>query len=514
MNPPNQQYYGQYPPAGGPPPGQQGQPHPGYQQPPQGAPYYPPGGSPAPGQPPYQQTPYSNYPPQGQSQASQYQYPPQQYSGGPPQAPGQYPQAQQGQYQNQPGQYQNQSYPPQQPPQGQYGQPPAQYGQYPPNAYQAANSNPQAPAPSPYPPQQYGAPPAAPGAPQWGQPQQPMQGYGYGVPATPASIGYDPAQRAFCAPVDTTADAEALRKAMKGFGCDEKALIRIFASPKYENPWAMAQLVNDYNKRFIRDLAKDVESETRSEFETALLALIRSPLENDVRNLIKALDRIGTDEDAVMDVLLCRSNADIRAIAAEYKRIKGHDLLVDIKDDMDDTMFRLYSMVLSATRAENAAPVNPAEIEHKAAELQRATEGIIGSNAISVAQIFTSSNATQLQALAEAYRRKYHRSLEDVIEKEFRGDMEDALLYMLESALDRARTDAKRLERPLYKTPRKDRLFINRVVSLYWDRNRLDAARAAYQRYSKYKTPLRVSMKDTNLSGSYEDLMVALLREK
>ncbi|OTA63328.1 Annexin [Hypoxylon sp. EC38] len=453
-------YYGQYPPVSGPPPAQPGQPHLGYQQPPQGAPYYPPGGSPAPGQPPHQQPPYYN-PPQGQPPVSQYQYPPQQYPGGPPQAP---------------GQYQNQTYPPQQPPQGQYGQPPA--------PYQAA---------TPYPPQQYG-----PGASQWPQAQQPMQGYGYGVPPTPASPGYDLAQRAFYAPVETSSDVEALRKAMKGMGCDEAALIRVLTSSKYDNPWAMAQ-------RFIRDLAKDIESETRGNVETALLALIRV--------LIKALDRAGTDEDALMDVLLCRSNADIRAITAEYKRIKGHDLLVDIKDDVDDTLFRLYSMVLAATRAEDAAPVIAADIDRHVTELQRATEGTIGANAISVAQIFTSSNAAQLHALSEAYQRKYHRSLEEVIEKEFRGDMEDALLYMLENAVNRARADAKRLEKPLYRTPRKDRLFINRVVSLYWDRNRLDAAKAAYQKYSEFRTPLRSAIKAL-LSGDYEDLMIALIRER
>ncbi|KAI1463802.1 Annexin [Daldinia caldariorum] len=295
-------------------------------------------------------------------------------------------------------------------------------------------------------------------------------------------------------------------------GCNESVLIRILTSPKYENPWAIAQLVGDYNKRFIRDLAKDIESETRGSVETALLALIRGPLEQDARVLIKALDRAGTDEDALMDVILCRSNADIRAISAEYKRIKGNELLVDIKDDVDDTLFRLYSMVLSATRAEDAAPVIAAEIDHKLTELQRATEGTIGANAIAVAQIFTNCNAAQLHALCEAYQRKYHRSLEEVIEKEFRGDMEDALLYVLENAVDRARFDARRLEKPLYRTPRKDRLLINRVVSLYWDRPRQEAAKAAYQRYSAARTSLRAAFRAI-LGGDYEDLMIALIRE-
>ncbi|CAJ2512584.1 Uu.00g055990.m01.CDS01 [Anthostomella pinea] len=513
MHRPNQNYQGQ-PPAGyegGPPPPQPGQPDSGYQQ----APYQqPPVGSPAPGQPPYQQPPYPNYgPAQGQQQAVQYQSQP--YPAGPPQASqGQYPQyppqGQPGQYQNSSyppqqqhqGQYQSQHYPPQQPqqpqqpPQGQYGQPPAQYGQAPPGQY---------------PPQPYGAPP---GGQQWQQQsQQPMQPYGYGVPPTPASPGYDPAQKAWSAPLDTSADVEAIRKAMKGMGCDEAALIRVFTAPKYANPWAMKQLVEDYDRRFIRDLAKDVESETHGDFETALLALMRGPLEHDARVLVKALKQAGTDEDALNDVLLCRSNADIRAITAEYKRISGRELLLDIKDDVDDTLFRLYSMALSATRTEDAAPLVALEIDQKVMELQRATEGMLGAHAISVAQIFTSSNNAQIHALSEAYQRKYHRSLQEVIEKEFRGDMEDALLMMLTTAMDRARADADRLERPLYKTPRKDTLFINRVLSLYWDPVRYEAAKASYKLHGQFRTTLRASVKAL-LSGDYEALVLALLREK
>lgn len=345
---------------------------------------------------------------------------------------------------------------------------------------------------------------------QWQQPppgQQP--GYGYPpVQPTPASLGYDPAQKQWVQHVDTSADVEAVRKAMKGMGCDERTLIRVLAGPKYANPWAMAQLVHDYNSRFIRDLAKDIESETRGDLETALLALVRGPLENDVRTLEKALDRAGTDEDALNDVLLCRSNADIRAITAEYKRLIQRDLLHEIKDDVDDTLFRMYSMVLAATKAEDAAPVIPTDIDNKASELHRATEGVIGANGVAASQVLTSSNAQQIHALSDAYKRKYHRSLEDVVEKEFRGDMEDALLRMLLTAEDRAKSDVARLRAPLLKTVRKDRLFINRLLTLYWDPPRLAAAKASYKK--SYGKPFSKEVKEY-LSGDYEDLMIALL---
>ncbi|CAI4214396.1 unnamed protein product [Parascedosporium putredinis] len=388
----------------------------------------------------------------------------------------------------------------------QYGQPPqhnAPYGQPPPPQGQYG-------AP---PPAQYGQPPAG-----YGQP--PHQGYprsstsnnnnhippkasnGSSLPATtatlrrrirrrrspaqptPASQGYDQAQKSWAQPVNTTNDVEALRKAMKGMGCDEKALIRVFASPQYANPWAMQQLSRDYNTRFMRSLEEDIKSETRSGLETALLAVLRGPLANDVYVLDKSLNRMGTDEEALMDVMLSRSNADVRAIAAEYRRVKGKDLIVDIKEDVDDNLARMYSMILAGTRAEDAAPVLPHEIDQ-------------------------SSNAAQIHAIADAYRRKYHRGLEDVIEKEFRGDMEDSLLRMLSTGQDRARADAVRLREAL--TKRKDKLFINRVASLYWDRPRLDAAKEAYRK--RYGVALAKEVKD-QLKGDLEDVMLALLGER
>ncbi|ORY58529.1 uncharacterized protein BCR38DRAFT_377222 [Pseudomassariella vexata] len=346
---------------------------------------------------------------------------------------------------------------------------------------------------------------------------------GYGAPPTPASLGYDVRQKeTYGYPVNVESDAVAIRKAMKGMGCDEAVLVKVLTQPKYSNPWVMQQLIANYNERFVRDLVKDIESETRGDLETALMALVRGPLAADVHLLSKALDRAGTDEDALMNVLLCRSNADIAAIIAEYKRIKGRDLLTEIKDDVDDTLFRLYSMVLSATKAEDSVPPSPPDTDLKVTELHRATEGVIGANAVMVAQIFTSSNSAQIRDISYAYQRKYHRSLRDVIEKEFRGDMEDALLYMLEVGEDQGRADASRLGEPLRKTIRKDSLLINRVLRLFYaplevdPRDgvprplRLERAKAAYK--LKYKVSLKSDIK-AFLKGDYEDLILALLRE-
>ncbi|PTB63317.1 Annexin [Trichoderma citrinoviride] len=437
---------------------------------------------------------YGSPPPQHQGQ---------QYPGGPP-PPSQSPQPPPGQYQYPPSagpQYQGHPSPPpgQQPP---YGQ------QYP----QPYSQPPGYPQPG-YPQQQYGGP-AQPGYPPTqppGQQQHPY--YGAPVPSTPASPGYDVSQRNPMQRIDTSADIEVLRKAMKGMGCDERALVRVFASPKYQHPLAMQQLRDDYDARFVRDLDGDIKGETKGEFEDVLLALLRGPLAHDVFTLVKALDRAGTDEDALMDVLLCRSNADISAIVAEFRHVTGRNLIDVIKDDVDTNLFRLYSMVLSATRAEDAVPVVPADVEAKVTELQRATEGTVGANTVAVAQILTSANAAQLRAMSAAYQNKYHRSLQDVIEREFRGDMEDALLRILTSATgDSGKVDVDWLRAPLMKTMKKHSLFIYRALRLYWgDRARLQAAQMAHQRY--YHKTLGAQLKEL-LSGDYEQLMIALIGEK
>ncbi|OTA01211.1 Calpactin I heavy chain, calcium ion binding [Trichoderma parareesei] len=477
--------------------------------------------------PPYPpQPPYGNQVPQGFPDPNPnppwygYGSPPppqhqgQQYPGGPPPS-SQSPQPPSGQYQySQAAGPQYQGHPP--PPPGQ--QPP--YGQQYPQPYSQPPGYPQ----PGYPQQQYGGSSQQQQQqqqqqhqPSYPQAQPPAQHPYYSAPihvySTPASPGYDLSQRSSLPRIDTSTDIEVLRKAMKGMGCDERALIRVFASPKYQHPFALQQLRDDYDARFVRDLNEDIKGETKGEFEDVLLALLRGPLAHDVFTLVKALDRAGTDEEALMDVLLCRSNADVSAIVAEFRHVTGRNLIDVIKDDVDANLFRLYSMVLSATRAEDAAPIVPADIEAKVTELQCATEGTVGANTIAVAQILTSANAAQLRAMSDAYQHKYHRSLQDVIEREFRGDMEDALLRILTSAAgDGGKVDVDWLRAPLMKTMKKHGLFIYRALRLYWgDKARLQAAQMAHQRY--YHKMLGTQLKES-LSGDYEELMIALIGEK
>ncbi|KAH8808135.1 annexin-like protein [Xylogone sp. PMI_703] len=439
-------------------------------------PVYPQGHSPQPG---YQQYP----PPQGQYGAP----PPQQY---PPQG----------------------GYPPQAPPYGQQQQQYGQYGAPPPQQYNAPP--PQGYGAPPPPPQQYGAPQGGYGAPPqqnygapppqqggYGAPQYPPQQGAYTVP-TPPSLGYGPPQQISW---DGTSDAEALRKAMKGFGTDEKTLIHVLTRL---DPLQMAAVREAYHRRFGRHLLQDVQSETSSWLEEGLCAIIRGPLQQDCHILFTAMSGPGTKEAILNDVLLGRSNADLRAIKELYQKLYHKSLEAAVRDDLSMKTERHFMMVLAANRNEESSPVIPQQIEQDVTEIYKATEGKIGTDQLLVCEILTHRSDAQIGAIAYTYEKRYSRTLETVIKKEFSGHMESALLHQLRTGTDKAMRDAILLEEAMSGVGTEDRLLVTRVVRYHWDRNHMQNVKGAYQH--KYRTGLANRIKGET-SGDYERFLLACL---
>ncbi|CAK7217359.1 hypothetical protein SCUCBS95973_003122 [Sporothrix curviconia] len=452
----------------------------------------------------------SYYPPYGQAPPPQgggyYQQPP----------PGQYPPPpQQGGYPPQPyGAPPPQQQPPYgAPPPGQYGgypqQPPAPYGQQPPPPPQHPGVyGQQPPYGQPPPPQGYGQQ-----QPPYGQPAgygaPPGGGYGGGgyapapVQPTPPSIGYAPQSINW----DATADANALRSAMKGFGTDEKTLVRVLAD---KDPLQVDAIRNTYHRLHRRDLVKDIESETSHWFEYALVALCRGPLLNDVHMLHEAMSGPGTKESVLNDILLSRSNADLRAIKATYHQTYHRSLEDAVRGELSMKTERHFMIVLQATRAEDAAPVQKAEVDRDVQELYNATEAKLGTDEIRVCSILSTRNDNHIRAVAFEYRQRYARSLEDVIRKEFSGHMEEALLFQLRHATDKYMHQAALLEDAMVGAGTRDKLLVSRVVRVHWDRSNLANVRGAYEK--RYRQNLAHRIRGET-SGDYERVMLACIGE-
>ena len=292
---------------------------------------------------------------------------------------------------------------------------------------------------------------------------------------------------------------------MKGFGTDEAALIQILSKP---DPLYMALLRNTYSKRLGRDLEKDVASEVSGNLEKGLLALIRGPLMQDVYALNSALKGVGTDEALLNDVLVGRSNADMKAIKQAYQQTFYKSLESDVRSDLSLNTERLFVMILAATRVEESTPINQQAIEKDAKDIYGALSSM-GGDSMVVCGILANRSDAQLRAINQTYNAQYGTSLEKSLSSGFSGHMRDALLAMLQGATNQAMRDAVLLEDCMRGAGTKDSLLIERVVRLHWNRPHMEQVKQAFKHLYGKELRARVA---SETGGNYEKLLLAVLQ--
>jgi annexin A7/11 len=199
---------------------------------------------------------------------------------------------------------------------------------------------------------------------------------------------------------------------MKGFGTDEKALIRVLSD---KDPLQVEAIRLSFQSDLGRDLIKDVRSETSGYFEQGLVQLIRGPKMNDAYLLYDAMDGPGTKEKMLNDILLGRSNADLNAIKQAFRATFGKALEDVVKGDLSMKTERHFMMVLAANRAEDGAPVVPQQVDDDVNRLYQATEGRMGTDEMVVCSILTQRNDNQIRAISHAYTQRYRKDLAKVI---------------------------------------------------------------------------------------------------
>ena len=199
---------------------------------------------------------------------------------------------------------------------------------------------------------------------------------------------------------------------MKGFGTDEKTLIRILSD---KDPLQVEVIRSAFNRAFSRNLLEDLRKETSGYFEKGLVQLARGPLYSDIHNLHDAMDGPGTKEVILNDVLLGRSNADMKAIKSAYQKTFGKSLESKLKGDLSMKTERHFMIVIGADRAEDSVPVDPRQTEEDMMAIYKAGEGRMGTDEILICQILSTRNNDQIRAIAHAYKNKFRKDLEDVI---------------------------------------------------------------------------------------------------
>ena len=112
---------------------------------------------------------------------------------------------------------------------------------------------------------------------------------------------------------DAMADAKALRKAMKGMGTDEAAIIKILG---HRNATQREMITKQFG--FMdgkgRSLYKDLKSELSGNFEDLVLGLMEPVGLYDAKCVEKAVKGVGFNDDTLIEILFTRTNAQLEAM--------------------------------------------------------------------------------------------------------------------------------------------------------------------------------------------------------
>uniref|UniRef100_A0A672I791 Annexin n=1 Tax=Salarias fasciatus TaxID=181472 RepID=A0A672I791_SALFA len=327
-----------------------------------------------------------------------------------------------------------------------------------PGGYGAPGGAPQGYPSGPAPGQPMPNYPAAPGA------NPSMPAYGGGVPSDPQAPAIP---RGFRGTIqdfpgaDPLRDVEVLRKAMKGFGTDENAIIELLGNRSNKQ---RVPMVAAYKTTYGKDLIRDLKSELTGNFENLVLAMLMSPSHFDAYEMREAIKGAGTDEACLIEILSSRSNAEIIAINRIYKEEFGKSLEDAISSDTSGHFRRLMISLCQGNRDERET-VDIAMAKQDAQKLYAAGENKVGTDESQFNAILCARSKPHLRAVFQEYQQMCGRDIEKSICREMSGNVESGMVAVVKCIKNTPGYFAERLHKAMQGAGTKDRTLIRIMVS-------------------------------------------------
>ncbi|KAM8909425.1 annexin A6 isoform 2-T2 [Spinachia spinachia] len=259
---------------------------------------------------------------------------------------------------------------------------------------------------------------------------------------------------------DPAADAQALRKAMKGFGTDEDAIIDIVA----QRSNAQRQEIRQTFKSLLgRDLMKDLKSELSKNLERLIIGLMLTPAEFDAKMMRKAIEGAGTDEHALIEILVTRSNEDILAMNAAYQDAYKKSLEEAIHSDTSGHFCRILVSLLQGAREDGPADEERAIVDSQ--ELADACNAESDDMVMKFMSILCTRSFPHLRKVFQEFVRYSNKDIEQIIKKEMSGDVKNAFFAIVRSVKNQPSYFADRLYKAMKGLGTDDRALIRIMVS-------------------------------------------------
>ncbi|NWQ82632.1 ANXA4 protein, partial [Columbina picui] len=282
-------------------------------------------------------------------------------------------------------------------------------------------------------------------------------------------------------------EAQALRKAMKGFGTDEDAIIEILTKL---NVSQRQQVLITYKSSIGRDLIDDLKSELSGNFERVIIGMMTPTTMYDVHELRRAM-KVWKSSFYMSYVWV---------LLLEYGRTLEEDIVSDTS-----SMFRRVLVSLATGNRDEGTYVDGALAQQDAQCLYEAGEKKWGTDEVQFLTILCTRNRFHLLRVFDAYREIANKDITESIKSEMSGDLEDALLAVVKCMRNKPAYFAERLYKSMKGLGTDDNTLIRVMVS----RCEIDMLEIRREFLSMYGKSL-YSFIQGDCSGDYRKVLLRL----
>ncbi|XP_074647782.1 annexin-B12-like [Tubulanus polymorphus] len=339
-------------------------------------------------------------------------------------------------------------------------------------------------------------------------------------------------------PWDAETDCEYLRAAMKGAGTDEAAIIHVVATRCNSQRQKLKAM---FKTMYGKDLIVELRSELSGDFREAIMACFVKPAVYDAWCVKDAIYGLGTDEDALIEVLMTRTNQQIHDMGVEYpdvaspnkKALKGALLEKDIREDTSGDFKHLLISAVQGNRyditrekleqaveelhTDDGKPTGIFQVNYyklvdvdkakrDAERLYKAGEKKWGTDEETFNLIFSTRDYYTLRVIWDEYVKISQRDILNSIDRETSGDFRSGLRAIAMNIKNRPMYFAERLVKAMKGLGTDDKTLIRIIIS----RSEIDMVQIKQCFLEITKQTLWRWLKD-DTSGDYKRLLHAIV---
>ncbi|KFV61318.1 Annexin A6, partial [Dryobates pubescens] len=296
-------------------------------------------------------------------------------------------------------------------------------------------------------------------------------------------------------------DAQVLRKAMKGLGTDEGAIIEVLTQRSNAQ---RQQILQAYKAHYGRDLMADLKSELSGSLAKLILGLMLTPAQYDAKQLRKAVEGAGTDEKVLIEILATRNNQEIKAINEAYQEAYHKSLEDDLTSDTSGHFKRILVSLALGNRDEG--PENITQAHEDAKKLADVSSNDSkDSLETRFLSILCTRSYPHLRRVFQEFVKMTNHDVEHAIRKRMSGDERDAFLAIVRSVKNKPAFFADKLYKSMKGAGTDERTLTRIMIS----RSEIDLWNIRGEFVDLFDKSLH-HMIEKDTSGDYRKALLAL----